>query len=195
MEKDSTTEDLAAVWQRLAGDARARQAEEEAQAPTARIALLGFPFVGRRLPLERWIASGRVPQALTAQMIRIHRGEQADVQEDDLATDEIIAAQAFVRDAITFCVVEPRIVTHTRPLAKGEVRYAEVFDPRPQLIDALMQWIYANCPGVPVATEGGETSVEALSRFSPDAEGGAGAQSGAPVPGGGEAVAQAGIVG
>lgn len=187
-----TAEDLAAAWRKLAAAGAEAQAEIEAQAPTALITLRGFTFVGRRLPLERWIQSGRVPQALTAQMIRISRGEQSDVDEDDLSTDDIVAGRAFVSDAITYCVVSPRIVTHTRPPAKGEVRYSEIFDPRPDLIDALMGWIYANCPGVPVRTEGGETSVKALTHFSDDAEGSAGPESGAPVPGGGEAVASAG---
>lgn len=191
-EAPGAKEDLAGVWRRLAAEAAESQVLLEAQAPTARITLCGFPFIGRRLPLDRWIASGRVPQALTAQMIRIHRGEQSDIDEADLSTDDLISGHAFVRDAITYCVVEPRIVTHTRSLAPGEVRYAEVFDPRPELIDVLMQWIYAGCPGVPVPTKGGETSIEALTHFPDDAEGGASAEPGAPVPGGREAVTQAG---
>lgn len=174
--------DYAAEWREGAARAAAAQAAEEAQAPTGEITLLGFSFVGRRLPLQRWIRSGRVPQALTAQMIRIHRGEQSDMAEEDLTTDDLISGNAFVRDAITYCVVEPHIVTHTRPLAAGEVRYAEVFDPKPELIDALMQWIYAECPGVPVRTEGGETSIKALSHFPDDAAGSPGAEPGADVP-------------
>jgi hypothetical protein len=174
------SKDYAAGWRERAARLEAERPQQEE--PTGVITLDGFEFVGRRLPLERWIKAGRVPQSLTAQMIRVYRGEQPDLDESQIPTDDLIASHRFVREVVTYVVVEPRLVTEERALAAGEVRYSEVFDKAPHLVDLIMQWVYAGSPGVPVRTEGGETSIEALSHFPDDAEGGSGAQSGADVP-------------
>lgn len=170
--------DYVALWR---SHAKQTATVEEDEA-TGEINLDGFEFIGRRLPLQRWTKAGKVPQTLTAQMIRILRKEQSDVQEEELSTDALIAAQQFVVDAVCYVVKVPTLVTHTRPLKEGEVRYSEIFNDRPDLIDKIMAWIYAGCPGVPIKTKDGETDMKSVENFPDDSEGGAGSSPSNDVP-------------
>lgn len=154
------SKDYAKIWQE-----QAEKAQKQEEAETAEINLDGFEFIGRRLPLQEWVRAGRVPQGLTAQFIRIQRGEQTDIKESDLTSDEVIEAMKFQPDAICYCVVKPKIVRHSLPLQAGEVRYSEVFSKTPELIDKIMTWVFQGCPGVPVKTKNGVTTVEAVENF------------------------------
>lgn len=152
--------DYAKQWEALLS--ATQEPEEE---PTAEIELLGFKFVGRRIPLQLWVRSGRLPQALLKQMLEARNGEDSSVNADRMTPQEIVASINFQRDAVCGSLVEPRIVDHGEELKEGELRYSYICEGRPDLVDAIVQWVLAGSPGVPLRVKEGEMSVNALSTF------------------------------
>lgn len=160
-------------------------AKEEAE-PTAEIELCGFKFLGRRIPLQAWIRSGRLPQALLMQLLEVSEGQATEAGAGTLRNEDLPAAIQFQRDAVMQSVVEPRIV-QGKP-KKGEISYMQLCEARPDLIDAIINWVIAGSPGVPVPTKKGATSVESLSRFRQKRPGGVFAE---PVPDGADVRSEA----
>jgi hypothetical protein len=77
-----------------------------------------------------------------------------------LEADETLAAMGFMRDAVLYAVVEPKLVPGTS--ADDELDPADI---DPEDFEFLMGWIMRNCPGVPVSMKGGEVAVDDLTRF------------------------------
>jgi hypothetical protein len=155
--------DLTAQWkERLARCAALKEQEFQAE-PTAEIELEGFKFIGRRLPLKEWIRAGRLPAGLLRQMLAGQEPETG-AEAAELSPDEIVGSIHFQRDAVMFAVAEPRIVAHEHP-AEDEISYADLCTNSPELVNAILQWIFAGCPGVPVAMKEGSVSVDALHQF------------------------------
>jgi hypothetical protein len=169
MIETETKPNLATQWKEQLAVCAARNAEERKAEPTAAITLAGFTFVGRRLPLQKWIRSGRLPQGILAQILDDQTS--ADGITPELPPDEVIAAVRFQRDAVCYCVVEPKIVTHGQP-GDDEISYQALCEASPELIDELIGWALAGAPGVPVATTEGEVSVDALKNFQQKRPGG-----------------------
>lgn len=153
--------DYAKQWNDLL--AATQEPEEE---PTGEIELLGFKFIGRRIPLALWIRSGRLPEALVRQLLEAKEGAPAvPIDAERLSPGQFSRMVNFQKDAVCESVVEPRIVDHLDALQPGELRYQTLCEKRPDLVDAIVQWVYQNCPGVPVRTKEGDVSVSALSNF------------------------------
>lgn len=140
-------------------DAKDYRAKRDQQASlTAEIPLpSGAVFTLRRPPLQVWIAAGKIPQSFLTKM----RGAaDPNAAAATLSDDETMAALKFVRDAICYASVSPKIVAGTTDDA--ELDPAEL---APEDFQFLSQWVMAGSPGVPVAGEEGETSREALNTF------------------------------
>lgn len=138
-----------------ASDYRKRLQQKES--PTAEITLpSGAVFVCRRPPLQVWISAGRIPQSFVKHLLEAQKGGAVP----ELESDETLAAMAFVREAILYAVVEPRLVPGTKH--KDELDPADI---DPEDFEFLMTWIMQGCPGVPVLTKGGEVGIDSLARF------------------------------
>lgn len=168
---ETETNTLAGQWKERLAACAVLKAEEQAAEPTAEIELKGFKFIGRRLSLREWIRAGRLPAGILRQIL-VNRPNEAEADTTSLSADEMVASIAFQRDAIVYAVVEPRIITHSGSIAEDEIRYAEMCQVSPELVDAILQWIFAGCPGVPVPTKEGGVSVETLTRFQQKQPGG-----------------------
>lgn len=151
---------FAQLWQQIA----AKRKETE---PTAEITLPGFedfPFIGRRVPVEGWALSGRIPISLALEVVK---SKNVGASEDALAEQRVgdaEKAKAFYRDLVTAAVVEPKIVAEGEP-GEGEISYAWLVENYPKLAHAIVLWQMEGAPGVPVLTTGGETTVEAVRSF------------------------------
>lgn len=131
-----------------------RAARKEKQQPTAELTLpSGAVFTVRRPPLEVWMAGGRIPQSFLKASIE-PSGAGA------MTADDTVDVICFLREAITYAVVEPRLVAGTT--AEDELDPADL---DPEDFQFLCTWITANCPGVPVATKGGEIAIDDLTKF------------------------------
>lgn len=135
-----------------------RKRKERTPDLTAEITLpSGAVFKCRRPPLEVWIAAGRVPQSFLLKMQKAEKGDGGAVV---LTDEETVSTINFVRQALTYAVVEPRLVVD----ATGN----DDLDPADLDIEDfhfLTSWILSGCPGVPVKTKEGETSIDNLARF------------------------------
>lgn len=151
-------------------DAALKAAPAADDIQTAEIELEGFKFLGRRPPLMLWIKSGRVPQALMRTMLRASKGEEVEFEAETLSADEMTSLISLQQDAVLASVVDPKIVMGAA--GPGEVSYQEFCERFPNVVDAIVNWVLSNCPGIPVKTETEDTSVEALGRFRQKRPGG-----------------------
>lgn len=158
-----SNKNYASAWRT---DARARSRETSPN-QAVEVQLDGFSFIGRRLDLQAWIKGGRIPQGLTEQLIRVHKGEQGEIEAEELSAADLIASVRFQRDAICAVLVKPHIVPDGEPLVTDEdMHFADAFGECPERIDTIMQWILAGSPGIPVQLDNGEvTTVEAVETF------------------------------
>lgn len=144
-----------------ANEYRKRKQSSEA---TAELELpSGSTFTVRRPPLQVWMVAGKIPQSFLAQMLKGGRAEAGA----DIGDEEALAAMLFLRDALVYAVVEPKLVigaTGDDELDPSELD-AEDFE-------FLTHWIMSGCPGVPVSAKGGEVSMDDLSRFRQKRPGG-----------------------
>jgi hypothetical protein len=125
---------------------------------TAEITLpSGLTVTVRRPPLQVWMMAGRIPQSFVKQILE-GKGETPE----ELSPEDTMASIAFVRDAILYGVVSPRLVVGANPNSETELDPSEL-DPEDFLF--LSRWIMTLSPDVPVATKGGEVSLESLNRF------------------------------
>lgn len=160
-----TAIDYAARWREQLAARKALAEAKRAAEPTAKINLAGFEFVGRRINLQSWVRSGRLPQGLLKQMLDAQPERDGEADEVRLTGDDMVAAVRFQRDAVCESVVDPRIVSEDRSLRDGELSYRELCEQCPELIDEIMRWVMRGSLGVPVPTTEGATSVEALETF------------------------------
>lgn len=151
-------------------DAALKAAPAVDDTETAEIELEGFKFLGRRPPLMLWIKSGRVPQALMRTMLKASKGEDVEFEPESLGAEEMTSLIALQQDAVLASVVDPKIVMGTP--GPGEVSYKDFCEKFPNIVDAIVNWVLSNCPGIPVKTETEATSVEALGRFRQKRPGG-----------------------
>jgi len=155
-----------------------KRAQEANQRMTAEITLpSGAVWLCCRPPLETWMMGGRIPQSLLGKIA----GAQAGQPTPALAPDESLAAMIFMREAITFAVVEPKLRLQDAagnwiPLPddkpEDSADYFNAADIDPEDFEFLMGWIMRNCPGVPVRTRGGEVQLDNLATFRQEQSGG-----------------------
>jgi len=141
-----------------------RKRRRAAQEPTAEVALpSGAVFVCRRPPLEVWIAAGKIPQSF----LRQYLGKEAGEGQQEISGEDTVSAVLFLREAIMYAVVEPRLVV-------GATNDDELdpSDLSPDDFEFLTQWVMTGSPGVPVKTKGGEVALDSLSRFRQKRPGG-----------------------
>ena len=144
----------------------------------------GCEFRGRRIDVQMWVKAGRMPQRLTEQIIRVHKGEQEQINEAELTAHDTIAALRFQRDLVCASFVEPVIIgDENAPLGDGEMYFSEAFADCPDWIDKVVNWQMQGAPGIPVPLDdGGETTLEALDTFRDGTRGEEPTSAGADVP-------------
>jgi hypothetical protein len=158
----------------IAGAWRERAAAARAAAPVSPTAPVdlgdGCKFIGRRIDVPLWVKGGRVPQHLTEQLIRIHKGEQADIDEVKMTAAEVIGANRFQRDLVKHSVALPIIVDDEKQdLGPDEIRWSEIFADCPDWIDKIANWQLEGAPGIPVQLISGEVvELGELETFRPD---------------------------
>lgn len=139
-----------------ASDYRNRRAK--AEEPTGEIELpSGAVFTMRRPPLQVWVAAGKIPQSF---LVKARAASNTAAAVETLSDEEAFAAIKFIRDAIQYACVSPRLVLD----GKGD----DELDPAdldPEDFQFLSKWVMTGSPGVPVATEGGEVAVDDLAKF------------------------------
>ena len=117
----------------------------------------GAVFTVQRPPIEVWMMAGKVPQHFVRQLLDASTsGSLADLTPDDT-----MAALVFLRDAVLYAVVEPKLEIGAGP-------DSDALDPAdldPADFEFLTKWIMSLSPGVPVATKGGEVAVDDLTKF------------------------------
>lgn len=146
---------------------RAKKQQSEAEAPTVMLPLPSGAIVeARRLPLDAWLLSGRLPDAFVADVIKTLKekpttgAELPFVKAEDLKPEEVEMFLSTARDIVTATVVRPRIVEIAT--ADDEISAADVPDDD---FLFLFDWAMKGSPDVPVAMAAGMTSAGALSNF------------------------------
>lgn len=124
----------------------------------------GAVFTLRRPPLQVWIAAGKIPQSF---LLKMQSGANPTAAVEAMDSKETMQALTFVRDAIVYACVSPRLVPGTT--ADDELDPAEL---HPEDFTFLSKWIMTGSPDVPVATKGGEVPAESLDRFRQKQPGG-----------------------
>lgn len=128
---------------------------------TAEITLpSGFVATLRRPPLQLWVQAGKIPQSMLRRMMDSGAVTGADLP--DLTTDEALAAMVFLRDAVVYAFVAPRIVPGADPEDETAL---DPSDLDPADFEFVAQWVMRGAPGVPVDTKGGQVTTDDLSRF------------------------------
>lgn len=122
----------------------------------------GFRVKLQRVPLESYLLSGKLPQALTSKLAATYQAESAGQKaEVSLTLEETMQALEFMRSIVRTAVVYPKIVeggTGEHEIDPSEIP-AEDFQ-------AIFAWCMAGCPDIPVLLASGkETTVEAVSNF------------------------------
>lgn len=146
-------------------------AKASIQSAPARTVALRLPsgavVEARRPPLDAWIASGKLPQALTQASLAAAGEEAAATNAAPAGEDnalEIVNGFIAMGKLVAETVVNPRIVLESP--GPGEILAAAIPD---QDFAFLMHWIISGAPDVPVAMANGkEVSVDALAGFRDD---------------------------
>jgi len=154
-----------------------KRAKEASQRATAEITLpSGATWLCCRPPLEVWATGGRFPQSFLNQILGMQGKTDAELEQAALKITpaDNVAAMIFIREAITFAAVEPKLRLQDAagnwiPLPDDKPEdaayYFNAADIDPEDFEFLMGWILRNCPGVPVKTKGGEVSMNSLAQF------------------------------
>lgn len=126
----------------------------------------GKTVLATRPPLMEWMVFGMVPEALTSAALNAseHKLSQAEITKtiEKTLTDpgELRRMATFTRDVVQWAIVRPRI----KQDATGPNEILPSMVPKGDLM-FILDWIKKGCPGVPVLTEKGAVSVEALNTF------------------------------
>lgn len=150
---------------RIRENTQKRLTEKLAASPVITKTFGDQEFRVRRLNLQDWSQSGRLPQYLTTMMLRAYKGEAVEVDESAMSADEMAASLVFQREAFCESIVEPRFVQVDRPLADDEVSYKTFTFAYPEIVREVVEWQMAGAPGVPVESEGGEVPLQSLETF------------------------------
>jgi hypothetical protein len=147
--------------------------KEQAPAQPAPTALLTCPSGATvevcRPDLIVWLASGALPQIYVDLIIGVdgeldpqQKSEAAARVDAELQSDPRKLRQSlnFMRDAVLAAVVRPRIKLGAS--GPDEIEPSLIPD---EVFHFIFQHVIAGSPGVPVETEGGQTSVDGLSNF------------------------------
>jgi hypothetical protein len=126
------------------------RAEQEAHAVPMEFA--GFPCKVIPLPLNVWMRSGRMPEALTHKYLTL-AAKGDDSAAPQLSPEEALGASAFRRVAVCRVVVEPSIIPEGQP-ADGELLYADIVETAPAFVAAVFDWIQLGCPMLKEGEEG-----------------------------------------
>lgn len=144
---------------------RKHRAEKAKQEPTAEVKLpSGEVFTLRRPPLHIWVSTGKIPQHFIRQARKLIDAPEGAQPTDD----EALNALKFMGDIVRYACVSPRIKEDPGP-------DEDAIDPSEFIegdFEFIFQWATNQAPDVPVLTEGGQTSVEALESFRDEGRGG-----------------------
>ena len=143
------------------------KAEDEADVPTVPLTLpSGAVIKARRIPLEGWLATGKLPQVMVREFLDAHPDDdegaatqraQESLSRDPETTLETLQA---MRRVVVWSVVWPRIVEGAR--GEGEIDPMDIPD---RDFFFIFGWALNGAPDVPVRTKEGEVSVDALKTF------------------------------
>ena len=118
----------------------------------------GAVFTVQRPPLAVWIANGKLPQSLARQVAASAMGGV----KPDLSADDTLDIMAFLRDAVIWSSVEPKIFPDTTVVADEELTVGEL---EPEDFEFLCQWVLTGARALPVAVKGGEVTQDGLEAF------------------------------
>lgn len=121
----------------------------------------GFTCIVRRIDMEEWMASGAAPQGLVEAVIRIMKPGQSLALEN--VSGDIAAKMTSVKQSlICYAVCDPKIVTGDTEPDADSIHYVEI----PMAArEEIYSWIMRGSSGIPIETEGGETTLEAVTNF------------------------------
>jgi hypothetical protein len=132
-----------------------REARVAQEAEAVEMEFAGFPVKVIPLPLNVWMRSGRMPEALTYKYLAAAR------TGDDSAAPQLSAE----RSAVCRFMVEPRIIPEGVP-GEGELLYADIVETAPVFVSAVFDWISLGCPLPKGKGEEGEAlGAEDLAKF------------------------------
>jgi hypothetical protein len=163
--KDVTSKDLLSTWE--------EKFEEMDQARTeysvVEMTFAGLPCKVKRMGLLDHLNANTIPTHIAAVLMAELSGVSSTEDEaKELSPQEAENAQKefneYTRAVICATLVEPRVVQSLTP-APGEISYGRLFVKNPTFISEVLAWVRNGCPGVPVKTKEGETSVGALENF------------------------------
>lgn len=118
-----------------------------------------------------------MPEYMTRMTIELVDKREKTVDLDRLTAEQIVEGELFKRDAVCSVLVDPPVVTEGEA-PPGGYTFAEIDELMPEFVNAVFTWIMCDCPA-PKEEKGEEVlGVEDLVKFSDDAGGGTGAQSG-----------------
>lgn len=118
----------------------------------------GATFTVQRPPLAVWIANGRLPQSLARQVAASAIGGA----RPELSADDTLEIMAFLRDAVIWSSVEPKIFPDTHAAAPDELTVGEL---EPEDFEFLCQWVLTGSRELPIAVKGGEVTQDGLEAF------------------------------
>ena len=130
----------------------------------------GLVVTLQRPPLQVWMLAGKIPQSFVKQLLD-GKGELPEEQ----SAEDTLAGIKFVREAILYAFVSPKLVIDADPNSETELDPADL-DPQDFLF--LSRWVMTGSPEVPVATKGGEIPLASLNRFRQKRPGGGFADTG-----------------
>jgi hypothetical protein len=133
----------------------------------------GFVVKATRPPLEMWLLGNAIPLDLMDKALNAVRMAAGDHEEQNRMISESFLGNpaeaykglTFMRDAVQYAVVYPRIKLDADPNSPDEISPSQI-----PLEDFtyIVSWVMRGCPGIAVKLDsGGETSVEAVESFRP----------------------------
>lgn len=142
-----------------------KEARAEQEGEAVEMVFAGFPCRVIPLPLNVWMRSGRMPEALTSKYLAVVK---AGGEEVPLTPEEAIEATAFRRVAVCRVMVEPRIVEE----GDDGLLYADIVETAPAFVGAVFDWISLGCPLPKEGGEGEALGAGDLSKFPSQKSGG-----------------------
>ena len=156
--------------------------EQLSSEPTVEMTFGGLPFTVRRVDREAWTLSGRLPQALTAKVIKLVSAGKAEVTTADMSAEDAEHFLRFQRDLVMAAVVAPKLVIEDRALAEDEISYQWLVENFKDAVLDIFEHQMLGAPGVPVRTTKGEVPLSAVEGFRDQDEGASAVGSGSGVP-------------
>jgi hypothetical protein len=132
----------------------------------------GVRGVFRRISIMEWMRRGKLPQFFLDSMTEAKDVAGAKLVESEMTAANLLEWQDLRRAFVIAATVAPVIVDDDeRELAEGEVRYGELAERCPEVVDSIAKWVLAGSPDIPVSTKGGEeTSIDEIANFRESGE-------------------------